>query len=357
MDQVKPRRGRRGKAPPPGSVRPLAPGERPTLRTIAEMTGLAITTISRALNNAPELAQETRERVQRIAAEIGYLPDRAALRLKTGRTNVISLILDPHDEILGFGQSMVGGLAAALRNTTYHLVITPNFPNVAPIEPIRHIVRNRMADGVIFSRTEPEDERVKFLLEHDFPFISHGRTELPTPHPYVDYDNERFAYEAVRRLAGKGRRKIGIIMPPPAFTFGRHLHAGFARGIAETGLAWEADPRLTLDDSAEDIREGIIRRLGEAAPPDGFVCSGDAAALSVMAGITDSGLLIGRDIDIVAKQTSEIFSQVRPRVDAIYEDTALAGLQMGQLLLRRIAGAPADTLQVLHIPEVLWSPA
>ena len=218
MDQVKPRRGRRGKAPPPGSVRPLAPGERPTLRTIAEMTGLAITTISRALNNAPELAQETRERVQRIAAEIGYLPDRAALRLKTGRTNVISLILDPHDEILGFGQSMVGGLAAALRNTTYHLVITPNFPNVAPIEPIRHIVRNRMADGVIFSRTEPEDERVKFLLEHDFPFISHGRTELPTPHPYVDYDNERFAYEAVRRLAGKGRRKIGIIMPPPAFT-------------------------------------------------------------------------------------------------------------------------------------------
>src|ERR1700755_3555951 len=90
---------------------------KPTLRTIAEMTGLAITTISRALNNAPELSAETRERVQKIAAEIGYVPDRTALRLKTGRTHVVSLILDPHDEILNFSQSLVAGLTDALRGT------------------------------------------------------------------------------------------------------------------------------------------------------------------------------------------------------------------------------------------------
>ena len=351
MEQLKPRRGRRSKAPP-GVPRVMAPGERPTLRTIAEMTGLAITTISRALNNAPELAQETRERVQRIAEEIGYLPDRAALRLKTGRTNVISLILDPHDEILGFGQSMVGGLTAALRGTAYHLVITPNFRNVAPIEPIRHIVRNRMADGIIFSRTEPDDERVKFLLEHNFAFVSHGRTELPTPHPYVDYDNEVFAYEAVKRLAAKGRRKLTIVLPPPNFTFGRHLTAGFLRGVAETGVGYESDPELSLDHSADEIREAVIRRLARPDAPDGYICSGDAAALSVMAGITDSGWRIGGEIDVVAKQTSQIFSQVRPKVDAIYEDTGLAGLQMGQLLLRRIAGEPPEALQVLQVPEI-----
>jgi len=55
---------------------------------------------------------------------------------------------------------------------------------------------------------------------------------------------------------------------------------------------------------------------------------------------------------VVAKQTSGIFSQVRPKVDAIYEDTALAGQQMGELLLRRIAGEPAASLQILHHPEI-----
>src|SRR5690606_2088987 len=113
------------------------PSGKPTLKTIAQMTGLAVTTISRALNNAPELAQDTRDRVQKIAAEIGYLPDRAALRLKTGRTNVVALILEPDEQSYGFGTSLVTGITEALRDTAYHIVITPLFRNVDPMEPIR----------------------------------------------------------------------------------------------------------------------------------------------------------------------------------------------------------------------------
>lgn len=328
------------------------PSGKPTLRTIAEMTGLAITTISRALNNAPELSQETRERVQKIAAEIGYVPDRTALRLKTGRTHVVSLILDPHDEILGFGQSMVSGLIAALRGTPYHLVVTPSFTDADPIDPINYITRNKMADGVIFSRTEPRDMRVKLLLENDFPFVSHGRTELAAPHPFVDYDNFAFAYHAAKRLAAKGRRKIATILPPARFTFGKHLRDGFMTGVRETGVDYEIPSDVSLDDDADAIRQATMRRISEPDAPDGYICPGDAAALAVMAGITDAGKVIGRDADIVAKQTSGIFGQVRPKVDAIYEDTALAGLQMGELLLRRIHGERPENLQILQTPEI-----
>lgn len=352
MDEARHRRGRRAKARPDTSALPLPEGEKPTLRTIARLTGLAATTVSRALNNAPELAQDTRERVQRVAAEIGYLPDRAALRLKTGRTSVISLILDPHDEILGFGQSLVSGLTAALRGTAYHLVITPNFRNVEPMEPIRHIVRNRMADGVIFSRTEPGDERVQFLLEHNFPFVSYGRTELPAPHPYVDYDNALFASAAVQRLARKGRRRLTIILPSSRFTFARHLEAGFRRAAAEAGAAYEIDPCVSLDSDPEEIRRAVVGRLAERDPPDGYVCPGDAAALAVMAAIIDAGLAIGVDVDLVAKQNSRVFGLVRPKVDAIFEDTALAGRELGELLLRRIGGEPVEALQVLHVLEL-----
>lgn len=196
---------------------------KPTLRTIAELTGLAVTTVSRALGGAPQIALETREKVQRVAAEIGYFPDRAAQRLRIGRTNVITLVLDPHDEILGFGTSLVNGLTAALRNTPYHLVITPHFANVPSIDPVRHIMRNRMADGIVFSRTEPFDARVRLLLENDFPFICHGRTDLAVPHPYVDFDNFAFAYEATKRLIDKGRKRLSIILPPQRFTFFQHI--------------------------------------------------------------------------------------------------------------------------------------
>jgi LacI family transcriptional regulator len=334
-------RGRRG-APPSG---------KPTLRSIANMTGLATTTISRALNNAPELSAETRERVQKIAAEVGYVPDRTALRLKTGRTHVVSLILDAHDEILNFSQSLISGLTAALRGTSYHLVITPSRGGTA-LDPLHYVVRNKMADGVIFSRTEPNDARVRLLLEEDFPFVCHGRTELVPPHPYVDYDNFAFAYAAAKRLSAKGRKHLHMVPAPPRVTFSRHLREGLAAAAAETGMRHELEPDVTLDDTAETIRGAIMRRIARGDAPDAFVCPGDAVALAVIAGLVDSGLVVGRDADIVTKQMSGIFSLVRPQVDAISEDIALAGLQMGELLLRRIRGERPESLQVLQTPEI-----
>src|SRR6185312_7334965 len=311
---------------------------KPTLRTIADLTGLAVTTVSRALGGAPQIALETRQKVQRVAEEIGYLPDRAAQRLRTGRTNVITLVLDPHEEILGFSTSLIRGLTEALRDTAYHLVITPHFANAPSTDPVRHIMRNRMADGIVFSRTEPFDERVKLLLEHDFPFVCHGRTELGTPHPYVDFDNFSFAYEATKRLIASGRKRLAIIMPPRRFTFFQHVQYGFMSAVREAGVSFELAEGVDLDSSAADIQAQVFQRLGEPNPPDGYVCGGEVSALAVMAAISDRGLNPGRDIGIVAKRTSGLFNLVRPQIDTIYEDITDAGWQMGRALLAAIAG-------------------
>ncbi|MEN8896175.1 MAG: LacI family DNA-binding transcriptional regulator [Yoonia sp.] len=66
---------------------------KPTLKTIALMSGLAVPTVSRALNDAPDIGAKTKELVRKIAADIGYVPNRAGVRLRTGRTNVISLVI------------------------------------------------------------------------------------------------------------------------------------------------------------------------------------------------------------------------------------------------------------------------
>ncbi|MCR4267673.1 LacI family transcriptional regulator [Nitratireductor sp. ZSWI3] len=324
--------------------------ERPTLRTIAELTGLAVTTVSRALLDAPQIALETRQRVQRVAREVGYQPDRAARHLRTGRTNVISVVLDPHDELLGFSTSMIRGLTQALRDTPYHLVITPHFAETPSIEPIEYMLRNRMADGVVFSRTEPSDPRVRLLLENDFPFVSHGRTLLGQVHPFVDYDNAAFAMLAVRRLVAKGRRRLALILPPDRFTFHRHLRDGFLEAVRAAGVAWEFPVGVTLDSSSAELYAWLRRRLQEPSPPDGIVCAGEVSALSIMAVLSDQGLAVGEHLDLVVKQTSLLYDEVRPRIDAVYEDIAEAGELLGRLLVRRIAGEDPAGLQHLQKP-------
>ncbi|PWJ85730.1 LacI family transcriptional regulator [Pseudaminobacter salicylatoxidans] len=325
---------------------------KPTLRTIAEITGLAVTTVSRALGGAPQIALETRRKVRQVAEEIGYLPDRAAQRLRTGRTNVVTLVLDPHEEILGFSTSLIRGLTEALRDTSYHLVITPHFANVPSLDPVRHIMRNKMADGIVFSRTEPFDERVKLLIEHDFPFICHGRTELGTPHAYVDFDNFTFAYQATKRLIARGAKRLAIILPPRRFTFFQHVQYGFMSAVRESGVAFEIIEDVDLDSPATQIQASVFARMGEPSAPDGYVCGGEVSALAIMAAISDRGLRPGVDIGIVAKQTSGLFNLVRPQVDTIYEDIADAGLNMGRMLLAAIGGRDPADLHMLQAPQL-----
>ncbi|WP_244598712.1 LacI family transcriptional regulator [Rhizobium tubonense] len=336
---------------PNTSPRPIPKSGKPTLRTIAEMTGFAVTTVSRALGNAPQISLETRKHIHEVAARIGYLPDRAAQRLKTGRTNVISVLLDPHEEILGYGISLMHGLAKALKDTPYHLIVTPNFINGSNIDAVRYIVRNGMADGMIFSRTEPFDPRVRLLLEKGFPFVTHGRTEFTTEHPYVDYDNFSFAYEATKWLILRGRRKPMIILPPKRLTFSQHLLHGFMTAVREAGVAYEIPDDIDLDCPVDRIRDYISRRGGQADAPDGFACGGEVSALATITGMSDNGLTLGKEYDVVAKRTSKLLSQIQPKVETIYEDLTDTGEQMGRLLLARIAGDETADMQVLLKPQ------
>lgn len=334
--------------------RGVKPSGKPTLKTIAQMTGFAITTISRALNNAPELSQETRDRVQKIAAEVGYLPDRAALRLKTGRTNVIALVLEPDEQIYGFGSSIVNGLSEAVRDTAYHIVITPLFRNIEPIEPIRHIVRNRMADGVIFSKAESFDERIRFLLDNDFPFVSHGRTNWPEPHPYADFDNETYAHGATLRLAAKGCRKVSIILPDSALTYTDHLKSGMARGAREAGIEHEFATDVTLHSPTDAIRNYVLKRTRRPDGPDGWVCASEVSALAVIGALNDAGRSVGNNVHVVSKQASEMFAQFQPGAETVFEDFVDAGRQMGSLLLRRISGEPIEQLHHMAEAKFDW---
>ena len=330
------------------------PSGKPTLKTIAQMTGLAVTTISRALNNAPELAQDTRERVQKIAAEIGYLPDRAALRLKTGRTNVISLVLEPDEQIYGFGTSIVSGLTEAMRDTAFHLVITPLFRNVSPMEPIRHIVRNRMADGVIFSKAESFDERIRFLLDNDFPFVSHGQSRWPEAHPFVDFDNEAYAYGAVQRLVQKGCKKVSIVLPESALTYTDHLKNGITRAANEAGIAHEFASDVTLQSPSDAIRNYVMKRSKRPDGPDGWVCASEVSALAVIGGLNEVGKTVGVLSHVISKQSSPMFAQFQTGAETVREDFVMAGQQLGAQLLARIGGADPAGLQFISAPEFPW---
>ncbi len=322
-----------------------------TLRTIATIAGLGVTTVSKALKDAPDIGEATKERVRRIASEIGYRPNRAGVRLRTGRTNVISLVLSPHEELISFGLELIYGISEVLHGSSYHLLVTPHFLDRDPMAPIRYLVETKSADGVIFTRTAPGDERIAYLQRNGFPFVTHGRSALPEPHAFYDYDNEAFAAMAVERLAAAGARRLALLEPPPALTFHRHTVDGFRAAVEANGVSGEILAGIDLDTPVDAIVAEARRIALSPNRPDGFVLPGDVSAAAIVSAFQAEGLAIGRDFHIVAKQTLPILSRQMPAVGRIAEDIRLAGRELASLLLRAVAGEDPATLQRVERPE------
>ena len=323
--------------------------ERPTLKTIAFMTGLGVTTVSRALKDAPDIGAETKERVRMVARQLGYHPNRAGVRLRTGKTNVIALVLSIDEEIMGFSSQLVFGISEVLTGTPYHIVVTPHSHSKDPMLPVRYILETGSADGVIISRIEPDDPRVRLLTEHNMPFATHGRTDAGLTHPFHDFDNEAFAHQAVEKLVRRGRKRIALLQPPSKLTYYTHTRIGFQTGLHDCG-AEEVPLRVTTDNPLEEIRNAIEAMMRAPNAPDGIVCSAGSAAIAVNAGIEAAGKRLGHDVDMVSKESAPILNWIRPEIITAYEDVRHAGREMAKAVIARIDGIEPKLLQSISQP-------
>ncbi|MEJ8475311.1 LacI family DNA-binding transcriptional regulator [Roseibium sp. H3510] len=315
---------------------------------MAFMTGLGITTISKALKDAPDIGEATKKRVRHVADQVGYRPNRAGVRLRTGKTNVISLILNTEEEILGLTSQMIQGISEVLAGTPYHLVVTPYTHASDPMDPVKYVVETGSADGIIMSRMEPEDPRVRYLHDKNMPFVTHGRTEMGIDHAFHDYDNKTFASDAVDVLVRLGRKRLTLLGPPRTLTYSRHMSEGFLEGIARHDLQQIPLNQITIDDDIQTIANAVKKLMSGDMAPDGIVCGAGSAGIAAAFGAEQAGFELGRKVDIVSKQSSfDMLKWFRPGLNVISEDFRDAGRDLARKVLARIDGTPPSQLQTL----------
>lgn len=335
---------------PEGSARPR---RRATLRTISELTGLSPSTVSLSLRGGTSLKEETHRKVAEAAAQLGYVPDRAGVRLRTGKTNVLVLVLDGADDSIDFARQMIQGIGATITPTRYHLTVTPVFDRQS-VETVRYIVTNRTADGVILTHTSARDPRVQLLMDNDFPFVTHGRTEFFAPHPFHDFHSEEFIRLAMERMVAKGAKSVMLVIGGDTTYNYHNIVAAFERAGMHLHVQTEV-----LSRKHDRAVSAEMRQLGrdiarDPNRPDGIICDSETRSICMIAGLVDEGVVMGRDLHFICKQTSDMLSTLHPEIDTIEEDVFAAGVELARLLIRRIDGESADTLRTLSEPKVHW---
>ncbi|MBN8632656.1 MAG: LacI family DNA-binding transcriptional regulator [Rhodobacterales bacterium] len=324
--------------------------ERPTLKTIAAATGLAVATVSRALKDAPDIGEDTKRRVRETASRLGYRPNRAGVRLRTGKTNVIALVLSTETDVMNHTSRLIYSIANALRGTAYHLVVMPFFPDQDPMEPIRYIVETESADGIILNQTKEDDPRIRYMHDHGFPFAAHGRTAMGIDHLYFDFDNEAFGRIGARTLVETGRKRLFLVAPPRAHMYARHMIVGFSDEAALLGTPFELAGSVTSDSGGDAVEAAVADRFTLPNPPDGILVGSTTAAMATIAAVERSGRVLGRDFDVVAKEAIAVLRRFRQDILIVREDVGRAGEFLARALIAAIDKQDWTERQGLEVP-------
>jgi LacI family transcriptional regulator len=324
---------------------------RPTLKTIAAETGLAIATVSRALKDAPDIGEDTKRRVRDAAERMGYRPNRAGVRLRTGKTNVIALVMSTEPDVMNITSRLIYSVAYALRGTSYHMVMMPYYPDQDPMEPIRYLVETGSADGIIMNQTQPDDPRVRYLIERGVPFATHGRTMMGIRHTWFDFDNAAYGRLGAEALAARGRRRLLLVQPPPEHTYALHMSRAFADRAAALGATVEILSGATSDSPSATMEAALVARLGAPDRPDGILVGSTTAAMCAVSAGEGLGLAVGRDFDIVAKEAIPVLRRFRPAIMIVSEDIGRAGAFLTQALIDRIDHGLTEPAEGLDVPD------
>lgn len=334
------------------------------IRAVARAAGVSVSTVSRALNGYADVNADTRRRIEETAEALGYKPNFAASMLRKNLTNTVTFMvskpwtkyMDPY--FLG----VLDGLEMVLTAQGFDLQVVMARDYDSEIDVIRRAVERNRCDALIFSRTRPEDERIDWLEERGFPFITVGRT-MRNSHSFVDRDQHKVGQEAVLRFAALGHKRIGHLTTPQRYTYSRLAIQGYRDGLATVGLPY--DPALEVECflSRRTGEEVVTELYAGGNGPTALFCGNDLIAISAMEGLRRLGLRPGKDVALIGCDDIPQAAFVRPALSSFSQDLGSVGLRLGRMVLARLGGDPTlmqdvlDTQLVLRESDCPWSTA
>jgi LacI family transcriptional regulator len=274
-------------------------GKAPGIKDVARLAGVSAATVSQVLNDVPgsRISVETRQRIHRAAAELGYVPNRLARGMRTGRSGMLGLISDTIATTPFAGSIVVGAQDTALKHgCTLVLVSTDGDPTVE--QDMATTLLKHQVDGFLYAtmfhrrvNLPPALERIPTVLLD----AASDRAELPSVVP----DEVGGAETAVGELLAHGHRRIGFLTNEDDVPATHGRLEGYRNSLARAGI--DFDPGLVLDD--ESVTAGGYRTarqmLDREDRPTALFCYNDRMAMGAYRAAAELGLRIPDDLSVV----------------------------------------------------------
>jgi DNA-binding LacI/PurR family transcriptional regulator len=305
---------------------------RVTIFDVAKAAGVSITTVSHVFSGNRRVGAETRDRVQAIAANLGYRPRATAQALAHGRTNTLALQLSITGESLilnPFFTSLLAALSLAAVDRGFSFVYVPPGPgSLGFVEPL---LGAGVVDAAVLVDPISNDPFVRAVIERAFPYVSIGRVLGMTSDYWVDNDHHAVCERVLSHLAERGYVRPALLTVPFELSYVVDYSTGFRSAAGS-----KASIVVARDLTDLAAQEAAAEALASREPPDAFFCIHDRLAVGALLAAAEAGVAVPAELGVVGVGDS-LASHTHPGLTSVRvfpERSGAAALDLLDAVLR-----------------------
>jgi LacI family transcriptional regulator len=318
--------------------------EKLTMAAIAELAGVSKPTVSKVMNGQPGVSAATRERVERVIAERGYVRNGAARALSAGRIGSVNLVMSEVDS--PYFVEIIRGVEETLERAGLSMILTTTHEEERCHRRWMARVIEHGTDGVILVLPDEHAVYVEELHRHGIPFaVVDDRGESLLDVPSVGATNFAGGFAATEYLLSLGHRRIAVIGGQPYKCTTARL-AGYRAALQEAGVP--VDPLLVQPGSFQ-AKAGYASAnalLDVPDPPTAIFAGNDLQAMGVYRALYERGLRVPDDMSVVGFDDVPLVALLTPALTTVRQPVREMGALATRMLLRIVAGETLESARV-----------
>lgn len=309
----------------------------PTIKEIAKRLNVSISTVSRALHNHPSIGLRTRTQVKKLATELNYEPNQAAISFKKGRTFTIGVILPSLRE--EFFSMAINSIEDTATKNNYTVLIGQSHDDKEREKKIVETMRKHRVDGILVSISKNTDsfEHFNELKTYKIPVVYFDRVPEADDVYKVFCSLKQSSIDMVDWLVNQGHKRIGFIKGPGSMSSTDERLQGYMQGLAKSDIRVDDDLIVETDLTRDQNIKAIEKLLAVADTPTAVVAFNDYVAIDAIRYAKDTGQKINQDIHFTSYANLPITSYLdTPPVISVEQFPQLQAEKATDILLQLV---------------------
>ncbi|MBK8899574.1 MAG: LacI family DNA-binding transcriptional regulator [Anaerolineaceae bacterium] len=328
-----------------------------TLEKIGALAGVSRATVSRVINNHPNIREEVRQRVLDVIADTGYQPNQAARSLASNRTGLLGLVIPRVIQAIFtdlYYPRLIQGISQACNESGHTLALFIFHTEEEEQQMAAQVMRQGFLDGLIIAGLHFDDPLNQLLLSEKPVLVIGEPLGYPTA-SFVDVDNRLGAYTAVSHLISLGHQRIATITGRLDMAAGQQRRQGYLDALQDHNLPVNEQLMEAGDFEQEKAYQAALQLLPHH--PDAVFAASDSMALGVLRALADAGLRVPDDVAVVGYDdlTPEdtAVPLINPPLTTIRQPIRRMGAQAVETLLDIIKQPDAPPRRVILPTELI----